>query len=68
MRCCFPFQPGHPTHMIYTYPLPQHPQMSLQQGCNTILRHDCVVLANRLYRCGAGPAREGAVWAAALLF
>ncbi|EFN59982.1 hypothetical protein CHLNCDRAFT_133107 [Chlorella variabilis] len=22
--------------------------MSLQQGCNTILRHDCVVLANRL--------------------
>ncbi|KAI3429426.1 hypothetical protein D9Q98_005520 [Chlorella vulgaris] len=25
-------------------------QMSLQQGCNTILRHDCVVLSNRLYR------------------
>ncbi len=25
-------------------------QMCLQQGCNTILRHDCVVLANRLYR------------------
>jgi hypothetical protein len=24
--------------------------MSLQQGCNTILRHDCIVLANRLYR------------------
>lgn len=29
--------------------------MSLQQGCNTILRHDCVVLANRLHRCGAQP-------------
>ncbi|PSC74814.1 vacuolar sorting-associated 41-like protein [Micractinium conductrix] len=25
-------------------------QMCLQEGCNTILRHDCLVLANRLYR------------------
>lgn len=24
--------------------------MSLQQGCNAILAHDCAVLANRLYR------------------
>ena len=29
---------------------PRAAQMCLQQGCNTILRHDCVVLANRLYR------------------
>ena len=27
----------------------------LQQGCAAILRTDCAVLANRLYRCAALP-------------
>ena len=44
--------------------------MSLQQGCNTCLRHDCIVLANRLYRwvgggggaAGRGGGRWGQCW------
>jgi hypothetical protein len=51
LACCHPRPAACPTTRL--------PQMSLQQGCNTILRHDCIVLANRLYRWADGDKGGG---------